>query len=133
MGESVIIAVCDMFLPLTLLGLGLMVWLTKPDYGNVFGYRTTWSLKSGETWERAQGVFGKMCTMTYAALSFLTLVSGLLPIIIGGFDEYVTEILVTAVNLTNVLALFAVIGATEGIVKREFDKDGNPKAGGANE
>lgn len=58
MGERIICAVVNMFLPLTLLGLGLMVWLTKPGYGDAFGYRTTWSLKSKETWALAQELFG---------------------------------------------------------------------------
>lgn len=128
MGEKVICAVVNMFLPLTMLGLGLMVWLTKPGYGDVFGYRTTWSLKSRETWERAQGLFGRLCTVTYGVLSFLTLISGVIPIIAGA-DKYVMGIVVSMANFVDFVALFVVIGVTDGIVKREFDKDGNRKVG----
>lgn len=128
MGDNVIIAVCNMLLPLTMLGLGLMIWLTKPGYGDAFGYRTTWSLKSKETWERAQGLFGGICTKVYAVLSVLTLISGVMPIIVNA-DEIALVIFVNAVNLVNFIALFVIIGVTDGIVKREFDKDGNRKGG----
>lgn len=126
MGEDIITAVCDMLLPLTMLGLGLIVWLTKPGYGDAFGYRTTWSLKSKETWTRAQGLFGSICTKSYAVLSFLTLLSGVL-IIITDTDDIAPVIVVNAVNLVNFIALFVIIGVTDGIIKREFDKDGNRK------
>lgn len=128
MVDNVIIAVCNMLLPLTMLGLGLMIWLTKPGYGDAFGYRTTWSLKSKETWERAQGLFGGICTKVYAVLSVLTLISGVMPIIVNA-DEIALVIFVNAVNLVNFIALFVIIGVTDGIVKREFDKDGNRKGG----
>ncbi len=128
MGDNVIIAVCNMLLPLTMLGLGLMIWLTKPGYGDAFGYRTTWSLKSKETWERAQGLFGGICTKVYAMLSVLTLISGVMPIIVNA-DEIALVIFVNAVNLVNFIALFVIIGVTDGIVKREFDKDGKRKGG----
>lgn len=132
MGENIIIAVCDMFLPLTMLGLGLMIRLTKPGYGDAFGYRTTWSLKSKETWVRAQGLFGSICTKVYAVLSFLTLLSGVM-IGIADADDLALTIAVNSVNLVNFIALFVIIGITDGIVKREFDKDGNRKEDEINE
>lgn len=132
MGEKIIIAVCDMLLPLTMLGLGLMIWLTKPGYGDAFGYRTTRSLKSKETWVRAQELFGNLCTKSYAVLSFLTLLSGV-AIIIADADDLALTIAVNAVNLVNFIALFVIIGITDGTVKREFDKDGNRKEDEMNE
>lgn len=132
MGENIIIAVCDMLLPLTMLGLGLMIRLTKPGYGDAFGYRTTWSLKSKETWVRAQRLFGSICTKAYAVLSFLTLLSGVM-IIFADTDDLALTIAVNAVNLVNFIALFVIIGITDGIVKREFNKDGNRKEDEMNE
>lgn len=125
MGDNVIIAVVDMLLPLTMLGLGLMIWLTKPGYGDAFGYRTTWSLKSKETWERAQGLFGRLCTITYAVISFISLICGIIPIV-GGFDKYTAGIIACVLNFVQFVSVFVVIGVTDGIVKREFDKDGKP-------
>lgn len=128
MGDNVIIAVVNMLLPLTMLGLGLMIWLTKPGYGDMFGYRTTWSLKSKETWERAQGLFGRLCTVTYAVISFISLICGVIPIV-GGFDKYAVGIMAGVLSLVQFVSVFAVIGVTDGIVKREFNKDGTRKVG----
>lgn len=128
MGDNIIIAVCNMLLPLTMLGLGLMIWLTKPGYGDAFGYRTTQSLKSKETWERAQGLFGRLCTITYAVISFISLICGVIPIA-GGFDKYTTGMIAGVLNLVQFVSVFVVIGVTDGIVKREFNKDGNRKVG----
>lgn len=124
MSDSVIVAFVNMLLPLTMLGLGLLIWLTKPGYGDAFGYRTTWSLKSKETWERAQNVFGRLCTITYAVLSFISLIAGLVPIICRS-DKLILTIITGVLGLVQFVSVFAAIGVTDGILKREFDKDGN--------
>lgn len=121
MGESIIIAVCNMFLPLTMLGLGLMVWKTHPPFGDVFGYRTTQSLKSPEAWNMAQAFFGRSCTLTYAVLSLLTLIAGLVPIFFK-VDEMATAWIVTVANTVDFAALFAVIFITERKVKKYFNE-----------
>ena len=121
MGEKVIIAVVNMLTPLTLLGLGLLIWKTRPPFGDIFGYRTKQSQKSPEAWELAQAVFGRYCTLTYVALSALTLISGLLPIFIK-LDEFWLSIFVLAVNFANVIALAVVIGITESIVKKQTEE-----------
>lgn len=129
MGDKVILAVADMLLPLTMLGLGLVIWLTRPPYNDLFGYRTTLSQKNALMWERAQYLFGKLCTVTFAVLSFLTLIAGIVPII-GKFDKYATSFVAMLVTFVDTIALMAVIFVVEGKLKREFDKDGNPRGGG---
>lgn len=116
MGEMVIIAVCNMLLPLTMLGLGLMIWKTRPPFGDMFGYRTKQSQKSPEAWELAQAVFGKLCTLTYAALCALTLIASVVPIIFGLDDVLI--IVTGIVNLVDFTAFFVVIAVTEKIVKK---------------
>ena len=125
MGDNVIIAVCNMLLPLTMLGLGLVVWLTKPGYGDIFGYRTTWSLKSKETWECAQFMFGKICTIAYAVISVISLICGIIPIIWKADIGIITCVL----YLVQFVSVFVIIGVTDGIVAREFNKDGTRKVG----
>ena len=122
MGEKVIIAICNMFLPLTCLGLGLMVWKTHPPFGDLFGYRTTQSQKSPEAWELAQTLFGRYCTLTYAVLCGLTLIASIVPIIFK-LDELVVMWIMTVANLVDFIALFVVIGITENVVKRHFEGD----------
>lgn len=119
MGEKVIIAVCDMLLPLTMLGLGMMIWKTRPPYRDIFGYRTTQSEKSPEAWELAQALFGKHCTLTYAVLCGLTLIAGVIPMFFR-IDELAESWIVTIVNLVNVIALFAVIIIVDHTVKKTY-------------
>lgn len=117
MGENIILAVCNMFLPLTILGLGLMVWKTHPPYGDIFGYRTTQSLKSPEAWVMAQALFGRFCTLTYAVLSGATLIASVVPLLFKT-DDMVMMWIVTIVNTVDFLSLFVVIGVVDHTVKK---------------
>lgn len=117
MGEKVIIAVCNMLTPLTMLGLGLMILKTRPPYGDIFGYRTTQSRKSPEAWALAQALFGKYCTLSFAVLSALTLISSVLPIIFS-LDELAEMWIFTVVNLVDFISVFVVIGVTDHTVKK---------------
>lgn len=121
MGEKIIIAVVNMLTPLTLLGLGLLIWKTRPPFGDLFGYRTKQSQKSPEAWELAQAVFGRYCTLTYAVMSALTLIVGFVPMFIK-LDELWLSIFVLAVNFANVIALAVVIGVTESTVKKHTER-----------
>ncbi len=124
MGENVIIAVCNMLLPLTMLGLGLVIWKTRPPFGDMFGYRTAQSLKSPEAWAAAQMLFGRYCTITYAVLSGLTLAAGAASILFKVED---TGIIIMAVNLVDFAAFFVVVGVTDRIVKKHFNGGDEPK------
>lgn len=117
MGETIIIAVVNMLTPLTLLGLGLVIWKTRPPFGDMFGYRTKQSQKSPEAWELAQAVFGRYCTLTYAVLSALTLISSLIPLFVR-LDDLGRSILFMVINFVDVVALAFVIGVTESTVKK---------------
>lgn len=104
-------------MPLTILGLGLMIWKTRPPFGDMFGYRTKQSQKSPEAWDMAQGLFGRYCTLTYAALSALTLIAGVI-LLVFKVDDIVTSCMVAAVNIVDFTALFVVIGVTDSKVKK---------------
>ena len=117
MGEKVIIAVCNMLTPLTMLGLGLMIWKTRPPYGDILGYRTSQSQKSPEAWALAQALFGRYCTLSFAVLSALTLIASFVPIIFK-LDELAEMWIFTVVNMVNFIAVFVVIGVTDHTVKR---------------
>lgn len=121
MGEKVIIAVCNMLLPLTMLGLGLMVRKTRPPFGDLFGYRTTQSLKSPESWKLAQALFGKYCTRTYLILCGLTLIASVLPIVCS-LDELAEMWIFTVVNLVDFISVFVVIGVTDHTVKKLLEE-----------
>lgn len=117
MGEKVIIAVCNMLTPLTMLGLGLLIWKTRPPFGDIFGYRTTQSQKSPEAWALAQALFGRYCTLSFAVLSALTLIASLVTIIFT-LGELAGMWIFTVVNMVNFIAVFVVIGVTDHTVKK---------------
>lgn len=106
-----------MFLPLTILGLGLMIWKTHPPFGDPLGYRTAQSQKSPEAWELSQALFGRYCTLTYAVLSGITLIASVIPLLFQ-FDDIVASWIVCVANIVDFLALFVVIGVVDHTVKK---------------
>lgn len=116
MEENVILCVCNMLAPITMLILGLVIWKTMPGYGDMFGYRTTYSLKNPELWNIAQYCFGKSCTITFAVMSFLSLFAGLVPIFFE-VDKEIPGFISAFVTLIQVVALFVIIFITEHKLK----------------
>ena len=68
-------------LPLTMLGMGLLIWKTKPPYKDMFGYNTTYSQKNERLWDMGQELFGRYCTITYSVITVLSILCGLIPIV----------------------------------------------------
>lgn len=115
-----------MLLPLTMLATGLIIRKTRPDYRGM-GYHTTWAEKSEETWNFAQELFGRLCTKTFAIMSALTLIAGLIPVI-ARLDESWGTIINGMVCFVDLIPLFVIIFIVEGKLKKNFDKNGNRKA-----
>lgn len=116
MGENVILCVCNMLVPITMLILGLVIWKTMPGYGDLIGYRTTYSLKNETLWNIAQYCFGKSCTITFAVMSFLSLLASLV-LIFFEVDKEILGIISVFVTLIQSVALFVVIFITEHKLK----------------
>lgn len=132
MNDNVVIAVANMLTPLTMLGLGLMIWRTRPGYRDLFGYHTTWAEKSEEAWNFAQELFGRLCTITFAIASFLTLIAGLIPVIARPLESWGT-IIGGLVSFLDLIPLFVIIFIVEGKLKKNFDKNGHRKGGDGDE
>lgn len=132
MTDNVICAIANMLLPLTLLGMGAIIWKTKPGYKDMFAYHTTTAEKNEAMWNRAQELFGRICTITYAVLSAVTLICGLIPVICR-LDKSIGTIICSFLCVANVVPMFVFIGIVEVTLKKEFDKDGNRKRGDINE
>lgn len=120
--------VVGLLFPLTLLGLGLMIWKTRPPFNDIMGYRTTYSQKNERLWNMGQELFGKYCTITYAVFLALSLISGLIPIIFK-MDKYAASIIFSAMHFIQFISLFAVIGVTDGKLKKSLKEEG----GGSND
>lgn len=126
MTNNIINAAANMFLPLTMFAMGLIIWRTRPEYCSLFAYHTTWAEKSEESWKFAQDFFGRLCTIVYAIMSAITLIVGLIPVI-ARLDETWGTIINGFVGFVDLIPLFVIIFIVEGKLKKNFDKNGNRK------
>lgn len=123
MGDLVIMLVVGLLLPLTMLGMGLLIWKTRPPFNDITGYRTTWSQKNERLWIMGQELFGRYCTITYAVILVLSILCGVIPIALH-LDRYTAGLINAAMYLVQFFSVFAVIGVTDGKLKRSFKKEG---------
>ncbi len=124
MGDLVIMLAAGLLLPITMLIMGLLIWKTRPPFNDITGYRTTYSRKNERLWNMGQELFGKYCTITYAVILGLSLISGLIPIVFS-IDRYTAGIINAGMYLVQFVSVFAVIGVTEGKLKRAEGGDEN--------
>lgn len=99
-------------------GLTLLMAQKGNNLNPVAGYRTSWSMKSRETWVAANGYSGKALLLT----GIITLLSGFL-VWLEPLARYGIWIVI-AVMMVGVVASIA---ATETYLRRHFDEEGHPK------
>lgn len=128
MGDLVIMLVAGLLLPLTMLGLGLVIWRTRPPFNDIMGYRTSWSQKNERLWDMGQELFGRYCTITYAVILILSILCGVIPIVLH-MNKYTAGLINTAMYIVQFISVFAVIGATDGKLKRSFNEEGGKDVG----
>ena len=124
--ELVILMVVGLMLPLTMLGMGLLIWKTKPPYKDMFGYNTTYSQKNERLWDMGQELFGRYCTITYSVITVLSILCGLIPIVFD-INFYIGELIEMIIYLVQFFSVFAVIGVTDGKLKRALKKEETEK------
>lgn len=122
MGDLVIMLVCGLLLPLTMLGLGLLIRKTRPPFNDIMGYRTTWSQKNERLWNMGQELFGRYCTITYIVILVLSILCGMIPIALH-MDKYTAGLINAAMYLVQFVSVFAVIGVTDGKLKSSYKKE----------
>lgn len=123
MGDLVIMLVVGLLLPLTMLGLGLLIWKTHPPFNDITGYRTTWSQKNERLWNMGQELFGRYCTITYTVILVLSILCGVIPIALR-MDRYTAGLINASMYLVQFVSVFAVIGVTDSKLKRSFKEEG---------
>lgn len=125
MGFGVFMLICNLLIPLTMIGFGLRFQKHPPKKINgLYGYRTSMSMKNEDTWQFAHMHCGKVWTVIGGILLAVTVAVSLwaLPMdiqdigIIGGILCFV-----------QVCCLIGSIFPTEFALKRTFDEDGNRK------
>ena len=114
--------IVGLMLPLTMLGMGLLIWKTKPPYKDMFGYNTTYSQKNERLWNMGQELFGRYCTITYSVITVLSILCGLIPIVFD-INFYIGELIEMIIYLAQFFSVFAVIGVTDGKLKRAMNNE----------
>ena len=123
-GELVILMAVGLMLPLTMLGMGLLIWKTKPPYKDMLGYNSAYSQKNERLWNMGQELYGKYCTITYTVILILSILGGLVPIFFD-IDHSIGQLINIVIELVQFLSVFVVIGVTDGKLKKAMKKDEN--------
>ena len=125
MGSMIVLFICNLIIPLTMLGFG--VWMRRhppKEMGGALGYRTRMSTKSPETWRFAHEKCGKIWTWTGLALLAVSLGASILLWTKG--SDALTRF-VTSFSMGQVVVLLLTIVPVERALKKHFDENGNPK------
>lgn len=123
----ILMLVCDLILPLALIGLGQKFTKDPPKtIDPMYGYRTVRSMKSQDAWTFAQACYGRVCCQTGGAL--------LVPTVLFQLLMWTLRVSVTSISYCFwhigfvALAAFASVAAmyfrVERTLKKEFDQNG---------
>lgn len=114
--------VCNLFLPLTMIIAGWMMWKHSPKKINmVVGYRTARSIKNEETWKFAHDYCGKLWWKFGWGFAAVTILIQL-PFYQG--SENAISILSLVVCAVQLASIFLTIILTEKALKKNFCEDG---------
>lgn len=120
--------VMTMLFPAIMLIFGKVFLKSAPKEINyAYGYRTSMSMKSKETWSFAHKFIGKLWLMIGIALLPINLIPLILCI---GKGESVIGNIGMILCFIDLIALVVPIIPTEIALRKSFDKDGNKKANG---
>lgn len=114
-----------LLIPVTMLGFGLLWKNHSPKTINIiYGYRTTRSMKSNETWYFAHKYIGAI--WFYAGIAF-AIISMILLIFFESFYKDALESVVLIITFVQIVSMIASIVPTEMALKKRFDENGHRK------
>ena len=126
MGDNVIMLVCSVFEPITIMITALVIWKLPAEYKGIWAYHTVWAEKSPEAWAAAQYFFGKIGFFSNLAALILTIIAFVPVLAVERFEPF-GNLVCMIVTTAQMAVLFADIFIVEGMLKKNFDKDGKPK------
>ncbi|MGG7078556.1 SdpI family protein [Clostridium sardiniense] len=126
MGFWIFMMISDLLIPITMVGFGKYFIKHAPkEINEVFGYRTSMSMKNKDTWEFAHHYFGKL----WLTIGWIMLViSAIAMLFVIGRDEDVVGTFGGILCGIQLVLLIGPIFPTERALKRNFDKRGNRKS-----
>lgn len=126
MNYDILYMIAEIPTPIIILLVSALIWKNPPRMSEGFGYRTKSSLKNEETWNAAQTLYGKYCTIMFSLVLFATVAAdiALLFVKLNEDARMAAFLIIVAVQ---VAALIAVIVMVERKLNILFDDDGKPK------
>ena len=125
MGDNVIMMVVSTLCPITMIITALVIWKFPAEYKGM-GYHSSYAEKSPAAWTAAQYYFGKIGVFTNLAALVLSIAAYVPVFIIDSFESK-GGVVCMIVTMAQIAVVFVDMFATEGMLKKHFDKDGNPK------
>lgn len=125
MGFWIFMMVIDLLIPITMVGFGKYFSKNAPkEINEVFGYRTSMSMKTKDTWEFAHHYCGRLWLKIGCIILVLSVIVMLFVI---GKDESVVGIFGGILCGIQLVFLIGSIFPTERALKSNFDEHGNRK------
>lgn len=125
MGDNVIMMVVSTLCPITMMITALVIWKFPAEYKGM-GYHSSYAEKSPAAWAAAQYYFGKISFFTNLAALVLS-IAAFIPVLVMEWFQNAGGVVCMIVTMAQVTVVFVDMFATEGMIKKHFDKDGNPK------
>lgn len=123
MGFWTYMLIMDLLIPVMMIGFGRYFRNEAPkEINNLFGYRTSMSMKNRDTWEFAHKYCGKIWFICGWILLITTIVA-MIPFLGQGAD--VTGIVGAVILGIQIIPLIGSILPTELALRKQFDKNGN--------
>ena len=129
MGENVIFMICSLMEPITIMLTALIIWKLPADYKGIWAYHTVYAEKSPAAWAAAQNYFGKIGFFSNLAALVLTIIAFVPVLAVERFQVY-GSLVCMIITTVQIIVLLVDIFIVEGLLKKNFDKDGNPKNSG---
>lgn len=125
MGLWIFMLVMDLLIPFSMIGFGRYLMKRAPkEINNVFGYRTSLSMKNRDTWEFANRYCGRLwyiCGLASLPVSVIWM------LLVMGKTETALAIMGCVLCGVQILLMVGAILPTESALKKTFDKYGKRK------
>ena len=126
MGENVIFMIESTLCPITMMITAFVIWKFPAEFRGFFAYHTVLAEKNPQTWAAAQSYFGKIGFFSNLAALVLSLIV-FIPVLAVEKLQSFGALICTMVTTVQVAVVLADIFIVESLLKKHFDKDGNPK------
>ena len=126
MSENIVFMAESTICPIVMMITALVIWKFPAEFRGFFAYHTVLAEKTPQTWTAAQSYFGKIGFFSNLAALVLTLIAFVPVIVAERLQSYGALVCMTATAVQVAVVLIDIF-IVEGLLKKHFDKDGNPR------